>query len=125
MKTIKDEEEQVKLAELMGNSLLSEEVHFVGFLPLRTYIEDKKSISTGVKCPPEKEAIVRALILKDQLEELNCTLEILKSQKPEPQLISPAKEESKLSEEIFALIDNSDLALPIKIEEKPLIIVDA
>lgn len=67
---IKDEEEQTKLLELIGNTLLPEEQYFVGFLPLQTYIDRKKTIKNGARCPPEKENIVRMIIIKDNLEEL-------------------------------------------------------
>ena len=78
LKKIKDEEEQLKIIQLMGNSLLSEEHYFVGFLPLQTYIDSKKSIKSGIKCPLEKENIVRSMIIRDQIDELKCTFETLK-----------------------------------------------
>ena len=56
------------VVELMGCSLLSEEVNFVGFLPLQTYIETKKSIKNGIKCPEEKENLIRSLIIKEHIE---------------------------------------------------------
>jgi hypothetical protein len=34
LKNIKDEDEQTKLLELVGNTLLPEENYFIGFLPL-------------------------------------------------------------------------------------------
>lgn len=46
-KAIKDEEEQLKLVEMIGNTLLNEESFFIGFLPLQTYINKKKQIGTG------------------------------------------------------------------------------
>jgi hypothetical protein len=30
-------------------------------------------VKTGVKCPQEKEELIRALILKEALEKLGCT----------------------------------------------------
>jgi hypothetical protein len=58
----------------MSNSLLFEEYFFIGFLPLKSYLDKKKRVNSGqLKCPPEKEEIVRALIFKDALESLNCT----------------------------------------------------
>lgn len=65
----------------MGNSLLPEEIYYIGFLPLQSYIDNKKQIKNGVKCPAENENLVRSLIIKDQLEELRCTLEDLKKDK--------------------------------------------
>lgn len=62
----------------MGNTLLPEEHYFIGFLPLQTYIDHKKQIQNGLKCPVDKENLVRAMILKDHLEQLGCTLEIMK-----------------------------------------------
>lgn len=67
------------MIELIGSTLLPEEFYFLGFLPLESYINNKKTIKTGVKCPAEKEGIVRALIIKDHLEDLKCTMEELKS----------------------------------------------
>lgn len=63
----------------MGNSLIPEESYFIGFLPLQSYIEQKKEIKHGLKCPPEKENIVRCLLLKDHIESFACTYEDLKS----------------------------------------------
>jgi len=63
----------MEIVELMGSSLLTEEVYFLGFLPLKSYIDSKKHYGAGTKCPPEKEDLVRALILKDALEKLCCT----------------------------------------------------
>lgn len=42
-------------------------------MPLKSYIESKKDVKTGVKCPAEKEDLIRALILKELLEKLDCT----------------------------------------------------
>jgi hypothetical protein len=66
------EEEQVKLFELMGTTLISEEYFFIGFLPLQSFIDKSKSINNGQKCPSEKEHIVRCLQLKNHFEDLNC-----------------------------------------------------
>ena len=49
----------------MSNSLLQEEIFYVGFLPLQSYIDTKKDVKHGVKCPVDKENIVRALIIRD------------------------------------------------------------
>jgi len=59
----------------MGSSLLPEENQFLGFMPLKSYITSKKNVGTGAKCPQEKEDMVRAVILKDALEQINCTYE--------------------------------------------------
>lgn len=53
---------------MLGSTLLSEESFFVGFLPLQSYIDNRKQIGNGTKCPPEKENLIRALLLKDHLE---------------------------------------------------------
>jgi hypothetical protein len=49
----------------MNNSLLQEEMFYVGFLPLQSYIDTKKDINCGIKCPLDKENIVRAIIVRD------------------------------------------------------------
>jgi hypothetical protein len=41
------EEEQIKLLELMGSTLLPEEYFFIGFLPLQSFIDKAKSIGNG------------------------------------------------------------------------------
>jgi len=64
---------ELYLLELMGNTLLFEENHLVGFLPLRSYLERKKQLGSGKKCPPAEEDLVRCLILCDCLERLHCT----------------------------------------------------
>jgi hypothetical protein len=62
------------LLELLGTTLLFEENHLVGFLPLRSYLENTKQLGAGKKCPPEEEDIVRCLIFRDSLEKLKCTM---------------------------------------------------
>ena len=62
----------------MGTSLLPEEFFFIGFLPLQSYIDSRKEVKSGVKCPVEKESIVRAFLLKDHLEAIGCTQEDLR-----------------------------------------------
>jgi hypothetical protein len=49
----------------MSNSLLQEEMFYVGFLPLQSYIDHKKDVKNGVKCPLDKENLVRAIIIRD------------------------------------------------------------
>jgi hypothetical protein len=75
----------------MGSSLLPEEFFFIGFLPLQSYIDTKKEVKSGVKCPAERENIVRALLLKDHLEAIGCTQEELR--RAHSEII---KEESKI-----------------------------
>ena len=76
--TAAEEEEQFKIVQLMGSSLLPEEFFFVGFLPLQSYIDNRKEIKTGIKCPPERENLVRSLLLRDHLESIGCTFEDLR-----------------------------------------------
>jgi hypothetical protein len=68
----------------MGTTMIPEEFYFVGFLPLQSFIDLKKSIGSGMKCPPEKEVLVRSLLIKDHLESLRCTLEELKRNSSSP-----------------------------------------
>ena len=75
----------------MGNTLLPEENHFIGFMPLKSYLEIKKNVGTGVKCPQEKEDLIRALIIKDALEKLGCTYQEFK----DANQISKSKKKSK------------------------------
>jgi hypothetical protein len=37
-----DEEQQLKILELMGNTLIPDENLFIGFMPLKSYIQNKK-----------------------------------------------------------------------------------
>ena len=46
-----DEENQFKIVQLIGTTLLPEENMLVGFMPLKSYLENKKDIKTGIKCP--------------------------------------------------------------------------
>jgi len=46
-------------------------------LPLKSYLALNKTYSTGVKCPQEKEELIRAHIIKDSLEKIGCTIENL------------------------------------------------
>ncbi len=63
----------------MGTSLLPEELNFVGFLPLQSYIDHKKTLKfEEVKCPSDKEVLLRSLILKEHIESLRCTIDDLK-----------------------------------------------
>lgn len=57
---------QMQLLELLSKTLVFEESHLLGFLPLRSYFLTKKSQEMqGKKCPLDKEDIVRSLIFKD------------------------------------------------------------
>ena len=69
----KQAEREMYLLELLGSTLLFEENHLVGFLPLRSYLEHKKQLGAGKKCPPEEEDLVRCLLFRDSLERLKCT----------------------------------------------------
>jgi hypothetical protein len=56
----------MQLLELLSKTLVFEESHLLGFLPLRSYFLTKKSQEMqGKKCPLDKEDIVRSLIFKD------------------------------------------------------------
>jgi len=63
---------------MMGTTLLPEEATVVGFLPLKTYLDTRKDIKTGIKCPEEKETLVRSMLLKESIEILKCTFEEVK-----------------------------------------------
>lgn len=63
----------MELLALMGTTLLYEENCFVGFLPLRSYLERQKQVGTGKRCPPDKEPLVRSLLIRESLEKLKCT----------------------------------------------------
>jgi hypothetical protein len=73
-----DEDAQTRVASLIGSTLLPEEFFYVGFLPIQSYIDNKKVIGCGSKCPPEKENVVRAVILRNHLEDIGCTFEDLR-----------------------------------------------
>jgi len=62
----------------MGNSLLFEENHLIGFLPLKSYFDTKKQVGAGIKCPADKEDLMRCLLFRDALEQLKCTYADLK-----------------------------------------------
>ena len=63
---------------LMGNTLIHEEYHLLGFLPLKSYFDNKKQVGPGKKCPVDKEDHIRCLIQKDALEQIKCTYTELK-----------------------------------------------
>lgn len=128
----------MKIIQLIGTTLLPEENQFLGFLPLKSYLINNKSLSTGQKCPQEKEELIRAHILKDALEKLGCTIECLK----DASKISKQSKQMKMKEEddnedddIFQQIDmqnleDTDTAMgkigrTIGGDYKPLIVLDA
>ena len=102
---------------------------FVGFLPLQSYIDKKKQIGIGEKTDTQYENVVRALLLKDHLEYLNCTKEKLKqssSESEEEKTLSEEKsKEREFEEDIFAKIDELHQEAFKKPNEKPWIVVDA
>ena len=69
----KQAERELYLLDLLGNTPLFEENHLVGFLPLRSYLESRKQLGAGKKCPPGEEDLVRCLLFRDCLERLKCT----------------------------------------------------
>ena len=42
-------------------------------MPLKSYIDNKKDIKNGIKCPQEKEELIRAHVLKEALEKIGCS----------------------------------------------------
>ena len=88
-------ERQIHLLELLGTTLLFEENHLVGFLPLRTYLETKKQLGAGKKCPPEEEDLVRCLLFRDSLERLKCTKADLADKLDKISMPDKGTEESK------------------------------
>jgi hypothetical protein len=63
---------QLELVELMGSSLIFEENYLIGFLPLKSYFDQKKQINSGKKCPEDKQDTVRCLLMRDALDYLGC-----------------------------------------------------
>ena len=68
-------ERELELLALMGTTLLQEENHFIGFLPLWSYLDKQKQLGAGKRCPPDKEPLVRSLVLRESLEKLKCVSE--------------------------------------------------
>jgi len=125
LKKLKDEEEQLKFVELVGSTLISEEALLVGFLPLESYIEKRKSIKSGEKCPKEKEILARAIMLRDCLSEIGCS-EGKEEEKKEEDTIMLSEKEGTTVDELFAELDSAHLVPHTKNPlEKPLIVVDA
>jgi len=132
----KQADRQLYLLDLLGNTLLFEENHLVGFLPLRSYLETRKQLGSGKKCPPGEEDLVRCLLFRDCLERLKCTrADIPDKCEPIGQTTSSG-EESKGGESqaekaaamdtLFAQIDETDqTSEPLMQREKPLIVLDA
>ena len=69
----KQAERELYLLDLLGNTLLFEENHLIGFLPLRSYMENRKQLGSAKKCPEKEEDLVRCLLFRDCLERLKCT----------------------------------------------------
>ena len=104
----------------MGTTLLFEENHMVGFLPLKSYLEMRKQLGAGKKCPPEEEDLVRCILFRDTLERLRCTRADLDgSDQGALRQGAEAQEESKMSAtnaagggqnvgDLFAQIDLQD-----------------
>ena len=63
----------MELLSMMANTLLFEENHMIGFLPLQSYLDTKKEVGAGKKCPIDMEDIIRCFIFRDALESLKCT----------------------------------------------------
>ena len=123
------------MLELLGTTLLFEENHMVGFLPLRTYLETKKQLGSGKKCPPEEEDLVRCFLFRDSLERLKCTKADLADKPNKISMPASSREESKQGsdkkdagamDELFAQIDHIDqTSEPLMQREKPMIVLDA
>ena len=114
----------------MASTLLFEENHFIGFLPLQSFLENKKQVGTGKKCPPEMEDIVRCLIFRDTLESLKCTyanIQGVDKVTAEIEQMKTNKEEKKTEiDDFFAQIDDQDkTSNPLRKKQKPLIVLDA
>lgn len=111
----------------MTNTLLQDENLLIGFMPLKSYINSKKDIKTGLKCPQEKEELIRSLILKEALEKLGCTYENFKEankiSRSRMKSNSPEKAD-KETDEIFSKIDEMD-DTDQKADTKPLVVIDA
>ena len=105
LKLDQDEEKQMKILQLIGATLLPEENMFLGFLPMKSYLAQTKTLNTGSKCPQEKEELIRAHILKDALEKLGCTIESLK----DASKISKQSKQAKMKEEDKSEDDDDDI----------------
>ena len=94
----------------MGSTLLSEENQFIGFMPLKSYLINKKELKTGTKCPPDKEDLIRGLILKDSLEKLGCTYKKFKDLNSEKSKLKAkdknVEEEEAWEDAMFLHIDS-------------------
>ena len=113
----------------MGTTLLFEENHMVGFLPLQSYLDIKKEVGTGKKCPSDMEDIVRCLVFRDALESLKCTyadLQGVSKITAEIEEIKQGSVEKAEVDDFFAQIDDQDkTSQPFKKKDKPLIVIDA
>lgn len=106
-----DEDQQLKILDLMANTLLPDENLFIGFMPLKSYITSKKEVKTGVKCPQEKEELIRGLILKEALEKLGCTYQNFSEANKisRSRMKSKSNSPQKETDEIFSKIDELDV----------------
>lgn len=121
-----DEDQQLKILDLMANTLLPDENLFIGFMPLKSYIQSKKDVKTGVKCPQEKEELIRCLILKEALDKLGCTYENFTeaSKISRSRLKSKSNSPQKETDEMFSKIDELDDTDKMA-DTKPLVVIDA
>ena len=112
----------------MSNTLLPEENNFLGYLPLQSYLSQKKQVKNGVKCPQDKEELIRALILKDSLEKLGCTYEMFNknSEKISKKKEKQAKQANEIFEQLDQLVEDQDGTQgSTQLNSKPLIVLDA
>ena len=84
----------------MGSHLIFEESFCIGFLPLRSYFEQRKQVGNGQRCPEDKEELVRCIIQVQCLEYLNCTA----NRKEVPELDNVVDD----PDDIFAQLDDLD-----------------
>jgi hypothetical protein len=95
-------------------------------MPLKSYIQSKKDVKTGVKCPQEKEELIRSLILKEALDKLGCTYENFTEANKisKSKLKSKSNSPQKESDDIFSKIDELDDTDQLA-DTKPLVVIDA
>ena len=119
---LEDEEAQLKILHLAGTTLIPEENIIIGYLPLMSYFTSKKDIKKGVKCPQDQEDLIRAIIIKEALEKIGCTVDRLKSAGERPE----SKKQKSKDEEIFDQIDSLNDGIKTSVTtSKPLIVLDA
>ena len=110
----------------MGSSMIFEENQVLGYLPLRSYFENRKDQQSGQKkCPVEKEELVRSLIYRECLEELYCTYNHISKEMNVSELAITETYEN-ITNDIFNQIDNLNSGSTlIRMKAKPLIVLDA